>query len=156
MLKLSSKGAKFITDPPHEGLSLISYQDSKGVWTIGFGTTTLNGFPVQPGMTINEPVAWALFYGFCQGILDHIEKLVKVPLNQNQIDALVSFTYNLGKTAFAQSSLLTSINSKLIINEDLFTRWNKIRVNGQLIPSNGLTARRQREYKLFMSKEGLE
>lgn len=153
MYKLGAKGAKFITT--FEALRLESYQDTKGVWTIGFGTTRLNGFPVQPGMTINEPVAWALFYGSAQEYIDWIEKLVRIPLNQNQVDALCSFTYNLGKTAFGQSSLLTALNAKMVINQDLFTRWNKIRVNGQLTPLDGLTRRREAEYALFISKEGL-
>lgn len=153
--KLSAKGAKFITDPPHEGLSLDSYPDSGNVWTIGFGTTTLNGSPVTRGMSINEAVAWALFYGKAQEYLDHIERVVKVPLNQNQIDALCSFTYNIGKAGFSSSSLLLAINHKLVINEDLFTRWNKVRVNDILVPVRGLTDRRKREYNLFISKEGL-
>ncbi len=153
MLKLSLKGTKFITDPPHEGLSLKSYQDTGNVWTIGFGTTEINGQPVTEGMIINEKVAWALFHGKIQEFLDYIEKAVQVPLNQNQVDALASFTYNVGKFGFAKSSLLTAINAKMIINEDLFTRWNKVRVNGVLTVSNGLTARRKREYKFFMSGE---
>lgn len=155
MYKLSAKGAKFITNPPHEGLSLKAYPDSGKVWTIGFGTTKLNGYPVSAGMEINEPVAWALFYGTIQEFIDHIERSVKVPLNQNQVDALASFTYNVGKFGFSKSSLLTAINAKMIINEDLFTRWNKIRVDGLLVPSKGLTDRRKREFKLFMSQEGL-
>lgn len=155
VFKLSSRGAKFIIDPPHEGYSAKSYLDGASVWTIGFGTTRINGQPVTPGMIINEPVAWALFYGTIQDFLDHIQRLVKIPLNQNQIDALASFTYNIGKAGFGMSSLLTAINAKMIINEDLFTKWNKVRVNGVLVPSNGLTARRKREFKLFMSKEGL-
>jgi lysozyme len=151
--RLSAKGAKFITNPPHEGLSLRSYPDSGGVWTIGFGTTMLNGYPVSEGMEINPPVAWALFYGKIQEFLDYIERLIKVPLNQNQIDALASLTYNIGKTGFSQSSLLTYINSNKPIVEDLFTRWNKIRVKGVLTPSKGLIDRRKREYKLFMTED---
>lgn len=73
-------------------------------------------------------------------------------LNQNQVDALASFTYNVGKFGFAKSSLLTALNSKLLITEDLFTRWNKVRIDGKLVESNGLTDRRKKEYKLFISK----
>lgn len=154
MLKLSERGAKFITEPPHEGLSLIAYPDSAGVWTIGFGTTTLNGAPVTRGMEINTPVAWALFNGKMQEYLNAIERLVRVRLNQNQVDALASFTYNIGINGFASSSLLKAINAKLIINEDLFTRWNKITdpKTKKKIVSNGLTNRRKREYKLFMEE----
>lgn len=153
MFRLSPRGAKFITDPPHEGLSLVSYLDSTSIWTIGFGTITINNSPVTKGMIINEVVAWALFYGKIQEYLNWIEAKVKVPLNQNQIDALTSLTYNIGKSAFSNSSLLTAINTEVTINESLFTRWNKITVNGILVPLNGLTNRRKREYELFMEKE---
>lgn len=151
--KLSAKGAKFITDPPHEGLKLTAYPDSAGVWTIGFGTTTLNGHPVSRGMAINELVAWALFYGKVKEYSDFLSRVVKVKLNQNQIDALISLVYNIGMGGFAESTLLRFINTNQIITEDLFTRWNKVRINGKLTPSKGLTARRKREYALFMSKE---
>lgn len=151
--KLSAKGAKFITDPPHEGLRLKSYPDSGGVWTIGFGTTTLNGFPVSAGMEINEVVAWALFYGKIKDYVDFLNRVVKVKLNQNQVDALVSLIYNIGMGGFAESTLLRFINTEQVITEDLFTRWNKVRINGVLTPSNGLTNRRKREFKLFTSKE---
>ena len=151
--KLGTKGFKLIIDI--EKLRLESYEDAVNVWTIGYGTTRLNGYPVSAGMVINEPVAHALMYGECQDILKLIENAVSINLNQNQVDALVSFAYNIGKQGFISSSLLTAINSKMIINEDLFTRWNKGRVNGVLTVLNGLTKRRKREYQLFTSKEGL-
>lgn len=152
-MKLGHRGANLITE--FEELRLESYPDLGGVWTIGFGTTKLNGQPISAGMKINEPVAWALFYGDVQESLNHIEKVVRVSLNQNQIDALCSFTYNLGTGALSNSSLLQSINAKLIINEDLFTRWNKVRIGGVLKPVNGLTRRRKKEFDLFMDKRGL-
>lgn len=152
--KLSSNGARLITN--YEELSLVSYLDKARVWTIGYGTTRLNGTEVSAGMVINEPVAWALFYGDCRDKLELLEKVVHIDLNQNQVDSLVSLTYNIGRGGFSSSNLLTAINSKLVINEDLFTRWNKVRnVAGQLVPSNGLTKRRKEEYSLYISKEGL-
>jgi lysozyme len=147
MFKLSDKGVKLLTNS--EGLELESYKDSANVWTIGYGTTTLNGYPVEPAMRINEQVAWALFMGKINETLDFIEKVVRVTLNQNQVDALCSFTYNLGKTNLLNSSLLTAINAKMIINEDLFTRWNKAHVNDKLVELPGLTIRRKKEYALF-------
>lgn len=148
-MKLGLKGRELIQG--FEKLRLESYPDSGGVWTIGWGTTTLNGAPVTKGMVINKLVADALFDGFVQDVIDHIERLVKTPLTQNQLDALVSFTYNVGKNGFAKSSLLTTIKAKLLVNEDLFTRWNKGRVNGVLVELPGLTKRRKAEYKLFIS-----
>ena len=151
MFKLGKKGRELIA--LSEGLKLESYRDTANVWTIGFGTTTLNGHPVTENMIINTEVAYALFLGKCQEYLDFIEKCICVELNQNQIDALCSFTYNLGKGSLVNSSLLTAINAKMIINEDLFTRWNKAHVNGVLTVLPGLTKRRQAEFKLFMSKD---
>jgi len=151
MSKLAKRGRDLILSS--EGLRLESYQDSAGVWTIGYGTISLNGSPVISDMIINKLVASALFEGKVQEYLDFIDKCVRITLNQNQIDALASFTYNLGKGALLNSSLLTAINNKMIINEDLFTRWNKAHVNGELVELPGLTKRRKAEYELFMSKE---
>ena len=153
MYKLGERGLRLITG--FEELRLNSYKDVANVWTIGYGTTRLNGFPVTVGMTINEPVADALFNGSCEDILFHLMHVVFIELNQNQVDSLTSFCYNLGKQALTKSSLLTAINNKLIINEDLFTRWNKAHVNGQLVELDGLTRRRKDEFQLYMSKEGL-
>ena len=149
MFQLSKRGQELIINS--EGLRLESYLDAAGIWTIGYGTTLLNGAKVTEGMVINKLVADALLLGNVRGYLDFIENTVRVKITQNQIDALTSFTYNLGKGAFLNSSLLTAINAKLIINQDLFTRWNKARVNGQLIELKGLTKRRKAEYELFIS-----
>lgn len=152
--QLSSNGFKLITS--FESLKLEAYLDQGGVPTIGYGTTKINGVSVSLGMKINEPVAIALFYGDCKWCLKEIEiQCAIAKLNQNQIDALVSLIYNIGGPNFASSSLLQAINHKLLITEDLFTRWNKVRVNGELVISNGLTKRRKAEYALFTSKEGL-
>lgn len=151
MFTLGFKGRELILSA--EGLRLDSYLDSAHVWTIGYGTTKLNGASVAGGMTINKSVAVALFLGEAEECVSFIKKCVLVSLNQNQIDALCSFVYNLGKQAFVSSSLLIAINAKMIINEDLFTRWNKVTINGQKVVLDGLTARRKREYDLFMNKE---
>lgn len=150
MLILGDKGMKLITS--FEGLRLESYLDVVGKWTIGYGTISLNGFPVGPNMVINAEVADALLLGKVAEFLDIIDKNTK-NLNQNQIDALASFVYNIGKGGFLKSSLLTFINAGKVITEDLFTRWNKGRVNGQLVELKGLTKRRKAEFKLYMSKE---
>lgn len=151
MLQLSPSGVTFLHDA--EELRLTSYPDSKGVWTIGWGTTRIDGKPVRPGMTCTEEQALAWANADCREALDAIEASVRVPLTQNQIDALCSFAYNVGIGGFKSSSLLRAINSRQPIAEDLFTRWNKIRdpKTGQLVVLNGLTNRRKREYKLFIT-----
>lgn len=149
--KLGSKGFKLITE--FESLRLESYLDPVGIWTIGYGTTMLNGSSVTKNMRIGESVAVALFTGEINTKIEFIGKIVTVSLNQNQVDALASLVYNIGTTGFANSTLLAFINAKSIIIEDLFTRWNKGRVNGKLVVLNGLTRRRKAEFELFMRKE---
>lgn len=148
MYKMGAAGIKLITD--FEGLRLESYQDEKGVWTIGYGTIWLNGSPVTRLMKINTYVAIALLEGDCSDRLRFLEGIVP-NLNQNQVDALVSLSYNIGKQGFTNSTLRKVINARQPVFEDLFTRWNKITINGKLVESNGLTRRRKAEYKLYMS-----
>jgi len=153
MYKLGEAGIKLIKE--FEGLKLESYQDDKGIWTIGYGTTRLNGSPVTKGMQINSIVAVALFRGDCGDRLLFLDSCMITNLNQNQVDSLVSLSYNIGKSGFFDSTLRKIINSRQTVTEDLFTRWNKIRINGELVVSDGLIRRRKAEYKLFMSQNGL-
>jgi lysozyme len=150
-MTLSAAGDQFIKD--FEAFRSTAYPDSKGVWTIGFGTTRINGVPVRPGMTCSMEQALEWKRQDVAQFLPVIARLVRAPLNQNQIDALVSFVYNVGPGGFQASSLLKTINAGAPVTEDLFTRWNKIRDprTGQLIVLNGLTRRRRAEYQLFTS-----
>ena len=79
-----------------------------------------------------------------------IYKQVKVPLSQNQFDALVCFVYNLGGTNFRKSTLLKKLNkSEYDEVPGELMKWNKARVNGTLQPLKGLTRRRAAEAALF-------
>lgn len=148
---LSDNGIKFVK--LNEGVRLKAYLDGGHVPTIGYGTTVVDGVPVKLGMTCTQAQAeaWLKIDSAVFGAT--LARLTKVPLTQNQVDALIDFLYNCGGGAYQQSSLRKAINARLPIAEDLFTRWNKIKdpVTGKLVPSAGLTARRKREYKLFMS-----
>ena len=78
-----------------------------------------------------------------------VNNLVKVPLTQNQFDALVSLTYNIGSGNFASSTLLKKLNAKDYQGAaDQFPRWNKAK--GKVL--NGLTRRRAAERALFLKK----
>lgn len=135
-----------------EGFRDASYVDAGGVWTIGYGTTRVNGVPVTQDMdcTVGQATQW--LQDECDVIARFLQKTVTGKLTQNQIDALVDFCYNLGTGAFAGSSLCKAINNKQPIAEDLFTRWNKIhRSDGEVVALAGLTKRRQLEYQLFIS-----
>lgn len=132
-----------------EGCRLTAYQDSVGVWTIGYGwTQPVDGKPVGKGMTITQQKADDLLK---QGVIQYeagVHGLVTVQLNQNQYDALVDFAYNLGVNALKGSTLLRKINTgdyAGAANE--FTKWNK--AGGKELV--GLTRRREAEKSLFLS-----
>jgi lysozyme len=133
-----------------EGLRLTSYQDQAGVWTIGYGTTRIAGRAVTPKETITEDDANKYLREESNVICNALDAAVPRDLTQNEVDALISFCYNLGIGAFRSSSLRKALVSGAPIVESLFTRWNKIRIDGVLQPSAGLTRRRQAEYTLFI------
>ena len=126
-----------------EGLRLAAYKCPAGVPTIGYGTTR----GVKMGMTVTKDEAEKLLQAEVTPFSDRINKLVKVRRNQNQFDALVSFVYNVGSGAFADSTMLKLINQNLLDDAaNQFIRWN--RANGEVLP--GLTRRRMAERDLFL------
>jgi lysozyme len=77
---------------------------------------------------------------------DGVSKLVKVAINQNQFDALCSFSYNLGLAALASSSLLRLLNAGDFIRASKeFDAW--VHAGGHLL--QGLVKRRNEEQALF-------
>ncbi len=127
----------------YEGLRHNAYQDSGGVWTIGYGHT---GRDVHPGSTLSELESEALLRADLRTAIDCVNLSVKVPLEQNQFDALVDFCFNAGRGNFLRSSLLTKLNAKDFAGAaDQFALW--INVNGQ--PNRGLQRRRAAEAAMF-------
>jgi len=126
-----------------EGLELKAYQDSVGVWTIGYGHT---GTDVKPGLTITEAQASVLLAADVAWAVTCVNKSVKSAVNQNQFDAMVDFVFNLGCAAFAQSTLLRMVNAgDFAGGAGQFGRWNK--AGGKVLA--GLTKRRAAEAALF-------
>lgn len=131
-----------------EGLKLEAYLDAVGVWTIGYGDT---GADVKEGLVITKEEAEERLEQRLREFEGYVNKYVKVDLNQNQFDALVSLVYNIGPENFRTSTLLKLLNlSDYQGAADQFPRWNKGRVNGKLVALNGLTTRRNKERKLFL------
>ena len=133
-----------------EGFSLDAYPDSGGVWTIGWGTTRINGDPVTEGMTIAKEQAIACFNHDMFEVEAQVMALVKVPLTDNQFSALVSFVYNEGSGHFQESTLLRKLNQgdyDGAANE--FGRW----VYAGGVKLNGLVTRRERERELFITPD---
>ncbi|OQS41126.1 lysozyme [Chromobacterium haemolyticum] len=142
-MKASNGGIKLIQG--FEGLRLKAYQDSVGVWTIGYGHT---GPDVTPGQVITQAQADALLARDLERFEAGVARLVKVPLNQNQFDALVCFSFNLGLGALQGSTLLRLLNAGDYAGAAVqFPRWNK--AGGKELP--GLTRRRAAEQSLFQA-----
>ncbi|WP_414456795.1 lysozyme [Enterobacter kobei] len=146
-MQTSEKGIALIKE--FEGCKLTAYQDSVGVWTIGYGwTQPVDGKPIRAGMTIKQETAERLLKTGLVSYESDVSRLVKVGLTQGQFDALVSFTYNLGARSLSTSTLLRKLNSGDYAGAaDEFLRWNK--AGGKVL--NGLTRRREAERALFLS-----
>ncbi|HEC7976913.1 TPA: lysozyme [Salmonella enterica subsp. enterica serovar Singapore] len=146
-MQTSEKGIALIKE--FEGCRLTAYQDSVGVWTIGYGwTQPVDGKPIRAGMTIKKETAERLLKTGLVSYESDVSRLVKVGLTQGQFDALVSFTYNLGARSLSTSTLLRKLNAGDYAGAaDEFLRWNK--AGGKVL--NGLTRRREAERALFLS-----
>ena len=147
-MKTSQRGIALIKE--FEGLRLSAYPDpgsGNEPWTIGIGTTVYpDGRKVKRGDKITEQEALNFLRIDLAKFEAEVNRLVKVKLNQNQFDALVSLVYNIGAGAFAKSTLLRLLNAGDYRGaEDQFARWNRAGVN--VMP--GLVRRRSAEAHLF-------
>ncbi|KQE76206.1 lysozyme [Acinetobacter pittii] len=127
-----------------------AYDDGVGVWTIGTGTTVYpNGVKVKQGDTCTPEQAKAYFKHDLAKFEKAVNEAVTVTLTQNQFDALVSLTYNIGSGAFKSSNLLKLLNKGDYQGAaDQLLRWNKAK--GKVL--NGLVRRREAERALFLKK----
>ena len=152
-MQLSDHGYAIIKN--FEGLRLAAYRDVAGVWTIGYGSTRYHdGKPVKPGDLLAGPVqADALFRNTLGQYETAVNRSVKVPLTQNQFDALVSFTYNLGTGALEESTLLVKLNEGNYTEAAAhFLAWDKITdpSSGRKVICDTLVQRRKEESQLFL------
>lgn len=140
-MKISQNGIALIKR--HEGCCLTSYQDSGGIWTIGYGHIV----GVCDGQTISQQEADLRLLGDVASAETCINSLIKSP-TQNQFDALCSFVFNLGCMSLRNSTLLRKYESGDFAGAaDEFMKWNHCA--GMVLP--GLTARREDERALFLS-----
>jgi lysozyme len=137
-----------------EGKKLKAYKDSVGIWTIGFGSIYHYDLkrPIQRGDVITEEKAIEWLQKEIKDKTRSIKQFITVPINKNQLDALISLVYNIGLSAFKKSTLLKLLNQNAdkISVADQFLRWNKGRINGKLVTIPGLTNRRKLERELFL------
>lgn len=128
-----------------EGLRLSSYICAAGYPTIGYGHVIKRGEDFSAG--IDEARAVELLRGDVQASERAVRRLINVTLNQNQFDALVSFTFNLGAGALQRSTLRQKLNrGEYHQAAPEFNKW--VFANGRKL--RGLQLRRKAEVELFM------
>lgn len=128
-----------------EGLELNAYQDSVGVWTIGYGHT---GPEVHEGLTWTQEQADDAVQSDTHDAARFVNGRVMYAISQNQFDALVDFAFNLGLGALGGSTLLKKVNSgDLAGAAQEFPLWDH--AGGKVV--EGLLRRRQAEQALFLA-----
>jgi len=143
-MKISKEGIALIKK--FEGIELEAYQDSVGVWTIGYGHTK----GVKEGDNISLKKAEQMLEEELVEYEGYINNMVELGLEQNQFDALVAWVFNLGPTNFKESTLLKVLNEgKYNEVPAQMRRWNK--ANGEVL--DGLVRRREAEAKMFAGEE---
>jgi lysozyme len=161
MMKISEKGLRLLAQ--WEGEILHVYKDQAGLPTIGIGhlltrketmsgAVVIGGFPVPIANGITHQQALDLLTQDLDPAEAEVNAHVKVTLTQDQFDALVIFTFNVGIGGFESSSALKAINAGNFaeVPADLM-KWNKITdpKTHQHVVCNGLVERRNKEIKLW-------
>jgi lysozyme len=117
-MKATSQALAIIKE--FEGCRLEAYQDSRGIWTIGYGHTR----GVKEGDTCTQEQAEQWLAEDSQEAVDSVCRFTRVPITPGQFAALVSFTYNLGAANLARSTLLGLLNQGLPERAaDEFPKW---------------------------------
>jgi lysozyme len=148
-MSISPAGLRFIGH--WEGFRDHLYNDAAGHCTIGYGHLVHRGHcngsePAHFKKGISDADGLALLRADAAGAAAGVNRLVRVPLNQHQFDALASFTFNLGVGALEESTLLTKLNRheyKEVPSE--LMKW--VKAGGKTLP--GLVSRRRAEGALF-------
>lgn len=146
-MKTGPKGIALIKK--FEGWRSKAYKDSVGVWTIGYGHTSMAGSPkVVPGMVITKEEGERILKKDLRKYEKAVQDSVRVPLSQEQFDALVSFCYNVGPGNLRKSSVLKCVNLRKFSEvPSRLMLWNK--AGGRVL--RGLTRRRAAEGELWSS-----
>ena len=144
-MKTNKKGIDLIKK--WEGCKLTAYKCSAGVWTIGYGNTFYeDNTKVKEGDKINQERAEKLLLNLLPKFENIVNKKISVHLNQNQFDALVSYTWNTG----GSDTLFNLINKKASDSE--IRNWFEtkyITANGKVLA--GLVSRRKDEANLYFT-----
>jgi len=163
-MNISERGIDFIAQK--EGNVLTVYKDSAGLDTIGIGhlitneekesgTININGTPTNFKSGITKQQSRDLFKQDIKKFERGMCRIIKVPLNQNQYDALISWMFNVGQGNAGSSTLVRKLNQGdyADVPKNL-QAWNKVTVRGRKQVSEGLSNRRRAEAIKFTSTEG--
>ena len=134
-----------------EGFRGRAYRDAVGVWTIGFGHTSMAGAPeVSPGLEISRGDAEKILVRDVETFARGVASAVTVALSDNEFSALVSFAYNVGPGNFRSSSVLKALNAgdRAAVPRRL-QLW--VKAGGRTLP--GLVKRRAAEAALFLKTD---
>lgn len=133
-----------------EGFRTEAYQDDGGQWTIGFGTSFFpDGRAVKAGDIITKADAFTALTEGMQQRLDIVVKRINVILNQNQVDAIADFAYNVGTANFIGSHFLLYLNQgNYSLAADQLLLWVHDHA-GNIEP--GLVKRRDYDRRLFLT-----
>jgi lysozyme len=130
-----------------EQCRLKAYQDSGGVWSVGWGDT---GPDIVEGTVWTQAECDLALTARLAEFVANVNHYVTEPINQNQFDALVDFDYNDGQGALEGSTLLRLVNQgQFSAAATQFGLW--IHDNGKVL--EGLVRRRAAEQRLFMTPE---
>ncbi len=143
-MQLSDAGLSLIKTS--EGFSGRTYPDSNGKQAIGYGHNLHPGESFPNGIT--EIVGTNLLLDDVEFAVHAVSTLVKVPIQQNQFDALVDFTYNEGTSRLAGTTMLTDLNAGHYTQAALdLVQW----CHEGKTPVRGLLTRRLKEASLFLT-----
>lgn len=145
LLPLSLAGLALLTQ--FEGFRSLPYKDIVGIWTDGYGNTQ----GVRPGVPVTKEQAE-------QKLMEHVDRMQAAidsclyrGATQAQSDAYTILAYNIGETAFCNSSIATLHNDGRFREAcNAFALYDKVRINGRLVRSAGLASRRARERELCL------
>lgn len=156
-MKMSVNGKKLLSQ--WEGVRNKVYKDVAGLPTIGVGhllteeqlssgRINIDGEAIEFDAGLSDDQVIALLSQDLNRFEQTVSNKVQVPLTQNQFDALVAFTFNIGVSAFEKSTLLKVVNQGHYeqVPEQL-RRW--VKAGGKTV--TGLVNRREHEISLWNS-----
>ena len=157
-MEISQEGVTLIKHyegcPKDRDGNAVAYRCPANKLTIGYGSLNLiDGSPVEDDMSITMQEAENLLTHELKQYQEYINDMVKVPLKQNEFDALVSWVFNLGPTNLKSSTLLKVLNAGDYENvPEQIKRWNKV----NSVVNEGLVKRRKSQALLFEGKDWTE